>query len=243
MILAIETAVEQVGVALADHRGVIAQASVSSDRQHAESLAPMIQFVLAQCGARMNDVSALAVDIGPGLFTGMRVGIATAQSLAWALDVPVAPICSLDALAVNAGRSGLSADDPVADEIVATALDARRGEVYWCLHRVRATGSGLVRFTEPVVSAPDDLAIHLADRAEPVLCIGTGFERHRETFESLAYARLADPALRFPTAPAVALLAQPMVAADQAVAPDAVVPLYLRPPDAEIHWTTRGVAS
>lgn len=243
MILAIETAVEQVGVALADHRGVLAQASVSSDRRHAESLAPMIGFVLEQAGAQASDVAALAVDIGPGLFTGMRVGIATAQSLAWALDVPVAPVCSLDALAVNAGLAGTSPDDAASDEIVATAIDARRGEVYWCLHRVRATGSGLVRFTEPVVTSPDDLAIHLAERAEPVLCIGTGFERHRETFEALAWARLADPSTRFPTATAVALLAQSLVAAEQTVAADAVTPMYLRPPDAEIHWATRGTPS
>lgn len=231
MILAIETAVEQVGVAVADHRGVIAHAEVSSDRRHAESLTPMISFVLAQAEAEMSAVSAVAVDIGPGLFTGMRVGIATAQSLAWALDVPVAPVCSLDALAHNVASS---------DEVVCTALDARRGEVYWCLHHPRATGNGFTRLSEPVVSSPEDLAVHLADRAEPVVCVGTGFERHRETFESLVWARLAESSLRFPTATAVALVGQSLVAAEQTVAADAVSPLYLRPPDAEIHWNTRG---
>ncbi|MFN5601200.1 MAG: tRNA (adenosine(37)-N6)-threonylcarbamoyltransferase complex dimerization subunit type 1 TsaB, partial [Acidimicrobiaceae bacterium] len=127
MILGIETSVEHVGVALGDHRGIRAHALVASDRRHAESLTPMIQFVVRQAEATMSDISAVAVDIGPGLFTGMRVGIATAQSLAWALDIPVVPVCSLDALALNANTEDIT---------VAAALDARRGEVYWALYRM-----------------------------------------------------------------------------------------------------------
>lgn len=231
MILSIETSVEQVGVALFDHRGVIADASLASDRRHAESLAPMIEFVLAQAGAVAADISTVAVDVGPGLFTGMRVGIAAAQSFAWALDVPVAPVCSLDALALNVEWS---------DDVVATALDARRGEVYWCLHRRRAGTGGFVRITEPAVASPDDLAIHLADRAEPVTCVGTGFERHHEVFESVPFVQWAESTLRFPLASSVARLGQSMVAAETTVSADEVTAMYLRAPDAEINWATRG---
>lgn len=230
VILAIETAVEQVGVALADHRGVVAEASLASEKRHAESLAPMINFVLDQAGLVPADLSVVAVDVGPGLFTGMRVGIAAAQSLAWALEIPVAPVCSLDALALNVEWS---------DDTVVTALDARRGEVYWCLHKARPSGGGWVRVTEPVVTSPEDLAVHLADRAESVTCVGTGIERHRDIIEAVPFARCADAATRYPRASAVAQLGRAMVATDTAVAADAVVPLYLRAPDAEINWLTR----
>lgn len=234
MILAIETSVEQVGVALADHRGVVAEASLASDKRHAESLTPMIGFVLEQASLAASDLSAIAVDIGPGLFTGMRVGIAAAQALAWALDIPVAPVCSLDALALGVAP----VDDQPGDTVV-TALDARRGEVYWCVHKPRPSGAGFVRVTDPVVSTPEDLAVHLAERAEPVLCVGTGIERHRDIFEAVVYARCADADLRFPQVSAVARLGRAMVSTDSVVAAHAVAPMYLRAPDAEINWLTR----
>jgi tRNA threonylcarbamoyladenosine biosynthesis protein TsaB len=156
MILGIETAVDHVGVALGDHRGIRAHTMVASDRRHAESLTPMIRFAMQQAGVEMTDLSAIAVDVGPGLFTGMRVGMATAQSMAWALELPIVPVCSLDALAMNADMSEVT---------VAAALDARRGEVYWALYRMRGVGMEPQRLTEPVVTPPEDLAIHLADRA------------------------------------------------------------------------------
>ena len=118
MILGIETSVDHVGVAVGNYRGIRAHSMLASDRRHAESLTPMIQFVLQQADATMADLSAIAVDVGPGLFTGMRVGIASAASLAWALELPVVPVCSLDALAMNAEWS---------ENVVAAALDARRG--------------------------------------------------------------------------------------------------------------------
>ena len=228
MILGIETSVENVGVALGDHNGIRATASISSDRKHAESLTPMIQFVLQQAECSMSDISAVAVDIGPGLFTGMRVGIATAESLAWALEVPVIPVCSLDALAHNVAWS---------DAPIAASLDARRGEVYWALYRTR--GLELQRIVEPTVTSPDDLAIHIADRAEEVVCVGTGFRRYAETFAGNPWVRLLNGDSVFPTASAVVSLGAAALLNDNTVAPDKVEPLYLRAPDAEINWKTR----
>lgn len=228
MILGIETSVENVGVALGDHSGIRATAAISSDRKHAESLTPMIQFVLQQSECTMADVSAIAVDIGPGLFTGMRVGIATAQALAWALDVPVIPVCSLDALACSSKW---------ADVPIAASLDARRGEVYWALYRIR--GQELQRVTEPQVTSPDDLAIHIADRAEEVMCVGTGFKRYAETFDNNPWVRVLSGDNVFPTASAVVALGATALLNGQVVDPDKVEPMYLRAPDAEINWKTR----
>ena len=230
MILGIETAVEHVGVALGDHRGIRAHTMVASDRRHAESLTPMIRFALQQAGIEMSDLSAIAVDVGPGLFTGMRVGMATAQSMAWALEIPLVPICSLDALAMNADMS---------DFTVAAALDARRGEVYWSLYRMRGVGVEPLRLTEPVVSSPEDMAVHLADRGEDITCVGTGFIRHAALFEDVPWAMMAGEPHAFPTAQKVVVLASHRIAADDTVQASEITPMYLRAPDAEINWLTR----
>lgn len=229
MILAIETAVESVGVALGDHRGVLAHTAMTSDRRHAETLAPMIEFLLAQTGATTADLSGITVDVGPGLFTGMRVGISTAQAMAWALDIPVVPLCSLDVLA----RRVMDSSDTVV-----TAIDARRGEISWALH-VPRPGGALSRLGDPVVGPHDDLVEILLDRAEPVLCLGTGVERHRDAFAELPLVRVADPETRIPDVTDMIAMAAPVLASDGGIEPGAVTPLYLRAPDAEIHWETR----
>jgi tRNA threonylcarbamoyladenosine biosynthesis protein TsaB len=230
MILGIETAVEHVGVALGDHRGIRAHSMLASDRRHAESLTPMIDFVMKQAEIDMSALSAVAVDIGPGLFTGMRVGMAAAQSIAWALELPMVGICSLDAVAMNVDWS---------DQLVAASLDARRGEVYWALYRMRGIGAEPQRITEPVVTSPDDLAIHLADRADEVVCVGSGFTRHAEMFSALTWAHIAGPSVDMPTAVNVVHLASHRIAADDTVTAGAIEPMYLRAPDAEINWAVR----
>lgn len=85
LILAIETATESVGVALGGRDGVLASVTIARGRRHGETLAPAIQFACRHAGVELPDLDAVAVDIGPGLFTGMRVGIATAKALAMAL--------------------------------------------------------------------------------------------------------------------------------------------------------------
>ena len=230
MILGIETSVEHVGVALGDSRGIRAHSMLASDRRHAESLTPMIKFVMHQAEVAMDDLSAVAVDVGPGLFTGMRVGIAAAQAIAWSLDLPMVPVCSLDAVAMNADWS---------DDVVAASLDARRGEVYWAMYRMRGAGAEPQRLTDPVVTSPEDLAIHLADRAENVVCVGSGFQRHASYFEQSAYASILGAQSQFPSATSVVTLAAHRIAADATVTAQEIQPLYLRAPDAEINWTTR----
>ena len=102
LILAIETATESVGVALGGRDGVLASVTIARGRRHGETLAPAIQFACRHAGVELPDLDAVAVDIGPGLFTGMRVGIATAKALAMALDIPVVPVTSLESLAESA---------------------------------------------------------------------------------------------------------------------------------------------
>src|SRR3954452_407285 len=126
LILGIETATEQVGVAIGGHEGVIATFEVAKGRRHAETLTPAIEFVCRQSGIELCEIGCVAVDVGPGLFTGMRVGLATAKALAQALRVPMIGLSSLDLLAYAVRYS---------DKLVAAAVDARRGEVFYALYR------------------------------------------------------------------------------------------------------------
>lgn len=121
LLLGFDTATPAVTVALADDSGVVAESTAMDPRRHGELLAPAIADVLAAAGAERRDVTELAVGVGPGPFTGLRVGLVTARVLGVALAVPVRGVCTLDVLALQSGLAG--------EYRVAT--DARRREVYW----------------------------------------------------------------------------------------------------------------
>jgi tRNA threonylcarbamoyl adenosine modification protein YeaZ len=130
ILLAVESATDTVGVAVVRDDGGSAELTHVGGRAHAEKLAPTIEEVCALTGCRVNDVDAIAVDVGPGLFTGLRVGVATAKALAQALGIGVLGVGSLDILAAAAWeRSGGAAGPVVA------VVDARRGEVFAAAYR------------------------------------------------------------------------------------------------------------
>ncbi len=144
MLLAFDTATPHVTVALHDGERVVAQYASTESMRHGEMLAPGIADVLAQAGAGSRDVTAIAVGVGPGPFTGLRVGLVTARTMSLALGIPVYGVCSLDILAAEAIDAGLS------EFLVAT--DARRKEVYLASY---ADGQ---RTDGPVVIKPADAA-------------------------------------------------------------------------------------
>ncbi len=147
LLLALDTSGAQVSVALHDATAVLARRDVADPRRHAEILAPSISAVLAEAGRQVREVTGLAVGVGPGPFTGLRVGLVTAEVLGHVLDVPVHGVGSLDALALAAVRSGTVGES----EEFCVATDARRREVYWARFR------GRVRVDGPGVIAPADL--------------------------------------------------------------------------------------
>ena len=126
LILGIETATEQVSVAIGGHEGVLGLFEVTRGRRHAETLVPAIEFLCRQADIEIAEFGAIAVDVGPGLFTGMRVGIATGKAMAQALRIPMIGISSLDLLAFPLRHS---------DRLIASVIDARRGEVFYAFYR------------------------------------------------------------------------------------------------------------
>ncbi|GAA1152635.1 tRNA (adenosine(37)-N6)-threonylcarbamoyltransferase complex dimerization subunit type 1 TsaB [Ornithinicoccus hortensis] len=162
MLLALDTATASVGVAVHHDGRLLAEVATQDDRRHGELLAPTLSAALDRAGVRTGDLDAVVCGVGPGPFTGLRVGVVTALVLAHAADVPVYGVCSLDAIAHDGVGSGLLDDEFL------VATDARRKEVYWARY---AVSDGLaLRVAGPEVARAADLPAPL--RALP--CLGRG---------------------------------------------------------------------
>lgn len=228
LILGIDTATEQAGCAIGGHEGVIASAHCARGRRHAENLAPAIEFICGQARIELADVGLVAVDVGPGLFTGLRVGVATAKAIAFALRVPMIGVSSLDLLAFPVRFS---------TRRIVTTIDARRGELYYAFYR--QVPGGVQRLSNPQVGSPDDLASELLATNEEVLLVGDGAQRHAEVFEGMGKVELVDVGNTYPSACSLVQLAHPQAIREDFEQPEAIEAVYLRRPDAEINWSTR----
>ncbi len=228
LILGIESATAQVGCAIGGHEGVLASCHSAKGRRHAENLAPQIDFVRRQARVELEEIAVVAVDIGPGLFTGLRVGIATALATAHALSVPMIGISSLDLVAFPVRFTS---------RLIVAVLDARRGEVFSATYR--QVPGGVQRITEPQVLSPADLASDLQATAEDALLVGDGALRYRDDFADLKGVEMADQGLAHPNAASIVQLAHAQAMREEWVQPWELKPMYLRKPDAEINWITR----
>ena len=233
LVLGIESASDQCGCALVGEGGVVAATRLALPRRHAEALAPQMRFVCEQAGIALADIDAVAVDHGPGLYTGLRAGLATAKATAAALGVGVAPIGSLEALAHGAAAVAQPG------ETVLSVLDARRGEVFWAWYRVTASppsASRLVRLRAPQVGPPAELLVALTSPGDRpsgrTVVVGDGALRYADLLAA-PNAVLAGAELRFPSPAAVALLGRERALTARTVAPEQVDALYLRSPDAQ----------
>ena len=202
MLLAFDTATPAVTVALYDGQQVVAERTTVDAMRHGELLAPSIAGVLDDAGLIRQDLTAVAVGVGPGPFTGLRVGLMTARTLAAVLEIPVYGVCTLDVLAVEAVDSG------IVQGPFHVATDARRKEVYFASYD--AEGG---RLNGPEVLKPAAVATD-----EPV--VGRGAMLYPDAF----------PDGRLPENPSAAVLAR-VVAEERAELYDPE-PMYLRRPDA-----------
>jgi len=256
-LLAIETATDMVGAALLRDDGGGAERMHLGGRAHAELLAPAIEEVCALSGCTVADLDVVAVDIGPGLFTGLRVGVATAKALAQALGIGVLGVGSLDVLAAAAGGAAAGGEGPVG--AIAAVVDARRGEVFVAAYRFDRAGGPdpvpgrsadvpvdpqSVRLDRVEPMAPEaavDWLLEVAADAGVVTVVGDGAVRYRPL---LSVHRLLDLSLadRFPAPPPLALAGlarRRLDAGSPAVSPGALAPDYRRPADARINWEQR----
>ena len=204
MLLAFDTATPTVSVALHDGDDVVAELVSDQPMRHGEQLAPLIDRVLREQGLVRQDLTAVAVGVGPGPYTGLRVGLVTARTLGYVLEIPVYGVCTLDVLAVEAVDTG----SVIGEFVVAT--DARRKEVYLAAYDAEGR-----RLAGPVVDKPAALATE-------GLVVGEGAVLYPEQFPNACR----------PERPGAGWLAR-TVAEERAELHDPE-PLYLRRPDAVV---------
>ena len=217
LLLALDTATEQGSLALVAEDRVLMEYSLDSHNSYLTCLMPGVAAILKKSGKDVADLTAVAVSTGPGNFTGLRIGLATAKTLAWSLNCPLVPVSTLEVLAARFPGS----PDPIG-----VLMDAKRGEVFWGLFRCPEDRPQVLEgpLRLPVSELPARLR-------PPLLLTGPGLDAHRETLTQLLPPEIAwaPPEMRLPRASTLAHLARHRLKLGLTANPAQLVPTYLRP--------------
>ncbi|HSL12487.1 MAG TPA: tRNA (adenosine(37)-N6)-threonylcarbamoyltransferase complex dimerization subunit type 1 TsaB [Actinomycetota bacterium] len=228
IVVGIDTSTPQISVAIGSEREILGRIQISG-RARQETVTPALRQLLEWTGVELSHVGGFAVGVGPGLFTGLRVGVETAKTLAQVVRSPIVGLVSLDVLAYAVRFTPRK---------IVAVIDARRGEVFWAAYR--QVPGGVMRQTPYAVARPDALVAELMASSEEVLLVGDGAMLYREQLEELgADAEFASAASAHPDAAQLVELAVPRFLREEHDRLFEVVPLYLRRSDAEIAWDRR----
>jgi tRNA threonylcarbamoyladenosine biosynthesis protein TsaB len=228
IVLAIDTSTPQVSVAFGAETGTIGRIQVRGQARQ-ESVTPVLEQLVAWTDTPLERVGGVAVGIGPGLFTGLRVGVQSAKTLAQTLGAPIIGISGLDALATTQRHTS---------RMIAAVIDGRRGEVFSALYR--PVPGGVLRVTEPVVQRPEHLAAELRALPDDVLAVGDGAILYADVLaREVGGVEFASAVAAHPDAAVLAELAVPRFLREEHDRLTDVVPMYLRKSDAEIAWDRR----
>lgn len=220
------------GAALIQEDKLIGEIRTNHRKTHSEQLLPMIHQLLQLCECPLSEIDVLAVSLGPGSFTGIRIGVATAKGLAQALSIPVVGVNSLEALAWQANAF---------QGQVIPLVDAQRKLVYTAAYRFEE--AGVITLREPDVLHIQELLTVLSKTNENLFFLGDGMSLHREIIgETLGHrARFALPLQEMPAASALAQCAMGKALAGEAVSPAEIQPVYLRTSQAEKIYQQRNM--
>lgn len=223
-ILALESSATACSVALCEEKELIAQAFQNSGLTHSRTLLPMIDSLLNNCGASLEDVDVVAVAVGPGSFTGLRIGVATAKGIAWPRDMGCAPCSTLEAMAWPLAH--------MEDKLIVCAMDARRNQVYNALFL--AQGGTLHRLTPDRAISLEALEEEVKNYTKSKIVVGDGALLCYNTLVGqIPDMVLAPPHLRMQSAWGVARAAVELIASGGLVKGQALVPVYHRLSQAE----------
>lgn len=222
-ILALESSSKAASAALLDDGNIIARTFQSTGLTHSRTLLPMTESMLRNCEVPLSAVDVFAVAAGPGSFTGLRIGISAVKGLAWAEQKPCCPVSTLEGMAWNVAHMNMK---------IICAMDARRNQIYSAVFD--SADGRPVRLTPDRAIAAAALAEELEGDGSPKVIIGCGAQI---CFDALAAkgipCSLAPRQLRLQDAAGVALAAYELTRAGKTVSADALLPVYLRPSQAE----------
>jgi tRNA threonylcarbamoyladenosine biosynthesis protein TsaB len=221
-IIAIETATTACAIALRLDSGEEFEVVLDDQRRHTETLTPGIRDLLRDIALAPKDLDRVVVDRGPGLYTGLRVGVATAIGLSLGASADLVSVTSLELLARGASRRG------VRGTFVA-AVDGRRGELF--VQTFSLSDDDVHSLSEPAVTTPTALTDEWANREKAVIFAGDGVARYEAEFARLVHATFLDQSVP-PPLEALAL-------GETRPSEDAVTPMYLREADAIANFSTR----
>ncbi len=226
-ILGIETSTKTGSVAIVSEDGVVAQYSLNIEVTHSERLMSTVDRVLKDTGLAVHDLDGFSVAIGPGSFTGLRIGLSTVKGLALATGKPIAAVPTLQALAWNL---------PYSVYPVCPLLDARKNEVYAALYRF--AGTALVQVLPETAISIFRLAHQISEK---VVFTGEGSRIFRNGIQEVFGERavFAPHSAALPSGAKVAEIGLDMIKNGRQAEPDRLTPLYIRRPEAEVVWEKR----
>ena len=238
LILAVETSTQTGSIALVEasigkdgsegREKILGETTLSSPETHSARLMPTIDRLLRETSLTIHEVQGIALGLGPGSFTGLRIAVSTVKGLAFALKVPVVGVPTLDALAYNF---------PYASTLVCPVLDARKKEVYAALFRGNGEGQ-LKKISEDWVLSPEDLCSRVQEKT---LFLGNGIEVYGGLFKEKlgSLAVLAPPELSLPRAVNIARLSLSGFKEGQTLNLSSFTPIYVRRSEAEILYDSK----
>ncbi|MCR4842946.1 MAG: tRNA (adenosine(37)-N6)-threonylcarbamoyltransferase complex dimerization subunit type 1 TsaB [Eubacterium sp.] len=223
-ILAIDSSGVTAGVAIVEDNILAAEYTVDYKKTHSQTLLPMIMEISKMVELDLDSLDAIGIAKGPGSFTGLRIGAATAKGLALALDVPIVPVPTVDALAFNLwGSSG----------VVCPLMNARRSQTYTGLYRFN--GGEMETVIPQFVTSVDDIIARVVENGEPVTFLGDGISEFMSTIQEKCFVeyRIAPAHMCRQRAGSVGVLAGRMLESGESVFGDDFSPIYLRLSQAE----------
>ena len=222
-ILAFDTSAKVASVALTDDKRVLGVSNIDNGLTQSELVLPMAEDLLHRLGLEFSDVDLYAVTVGPGSFTGVRIGVATVKGLAFGRDIQAAPVSTLEALAENA--AGL-------DGLIVPCMDARRGQFYTATFS--SSKNGIERLTPDRAISAEELAEELRSYDGNIYITGDGYEVAHRLLGALGIDLAVTPSLiRLQNAASIARVALRMHERGECVSERELAPTYLRLPQAE----------
>lgn len=223
-VLAIDTSNYPLGVALLDGDQVIGEYITNVKKNHSVRVMPAIDILMKDCGIKPVELDKIVVAKGPGSYTGVRIGVTIAKTLAWTLNKPLVGVSSLEVYAASAGR--------YFNGVISPLFDARRGQIYTGLYQYRE--GQLVSLIKDQLLLSKDWAAVLSEQQENVLFIGNDLPLHKDVFAEFLKERamFASPAEHNPRPAELALLGRDREAEDV----HSFVPNYIRIAEAEANW-------